>query len=63
MAWYNLVRPHERLRSATPEEIHTGAAQRFAPSVARTAVAGLALRVRYLEGRRHLPIVALERAA
>jgi len=64
MAWYNRVRPHERLRGATPEEIHEGADPRSAarapspPSVVR-----LALRVRYLEGRKHLPIVKLERVA
>jgi len=62
-AWYNQVRPHERLGGATPNEIHDGAepsAERRANG--RTGVR-LALRVRYLAGRKHLPIVALERAA
>jgi len=62
--WYNRMRPHERLRGATPDEVHSGAEPsrdwgRFDPRNG----AGLALHVRYLEGRKHLPIVTLERVA
>jgi transposase InsO family protein len=81
--WYNRVRPHERLRGATPDEIH-GIAEpfreraRFEPRVrwpraakctspqstsGECSGARLALHVRYLEGRKHLPVVALERTA
>jgi transposase InsO family protein len=60
-AWYNRVRPHERLRGATPDEIHGGAKpfrepERFDPRGGDR----LALQVRYLEGRKHLPIVTLK---
>lgn len=59
--WYNGVRPHERLHGDTPEEVHD--------RVPRVERANLrlgdqsALRVRFVDGRKHLPIVALERAA
>jgi transposase InsO family protein len=82
-AWYNRVRPHERLGGATPDEIQDGAELRWKrarfetrsrwPRGARCAAqrssvvgrcgAQLALRVRYLGGRRHLPVVRLERVA
>jgi transposase InsO family protein/transposase-like protein len=65
-AWYNRVRPHERLSGATPDEIH----DRVEPIWQRALVqhddrggARLALQVRYLEGRKHLPIITLDRAA
>ncbi len=82
-AWYNRMRPHERLRGATPDELHAGdkpfrERARFEPrarwprdarSVSPHSTSGaccgarLALHVRYLEGRKHLPIVKLERVA
>jgi transposase InsO family protein len=82
-AWYNRMRPHERLRGATPDEFHGGTKPfrgraRFEPRVqwprdARCASprstggnrssARLALQVRYLEGRKHLPLVTLRRVA
>lgn len=67
-AWYNGVRPHERLGGATPDEIHDGAElrwkrARFEPRSRRPRGARCALRVRYLGGRRHLPVVGLERVA
>ena len=82
-SWYNGVRPHERLRGATPDEVYVGAwrrreRSRFEPrsrwprsapyASPRSRIAGprgaeLRLRVSYLEGRRHLPVVALQRVA
>lgn len=74
-AWYNRIRPHERLRGATPEEFHGGGnplQERacFEPSVrSPRSMSGdgcgsrIALDVRYLEGRKHLPIVTLMRVA
>lgn len=57
--WYNGLRPHERLSGATPDEAYSGA------STARPRGAGAVVdvRVRFLDGRRHLPVVALDRAA
>jgi len=82
-AWYNRIRPHERLRGATPDERHDGAEPirrraRFEPRVrsprdprgdsppsttGERCRSRLELDVRYLEGRKHLPIVALRRVA
>jgi len=72
--WYNNFRPHQSLRGASPREIHEGSTPanvgaRVEPRalypLARACerVNRLALRVSYLEGKRHLPIVALDRAA
>lgn len=61
-SWYNGVRPHERLDGATPDEVHGGVGTTHARiSLARGARP--ALRVRYLAGKRHLPVVTLEDAA
>jgi transposase InsO family protein len=60
--WYNRVRPHERLRGATPDEVHDGAEVPL-PRVVGPNTAALTLQVHYLEGRKHLPIVELVRAA
>lgn len=66
--WYNRVRPHERLAGATPEEVIAGSEpswrrELFDPRDPSSRSARLALRVRYLGARKHLPIVRLERAA
>jgi len=67
--WYNRARPHERLRGATPEEIHDGAElpchrpRGVGSASSPPRIARLALRVRYLEGRKHLPMVSLDRVA
>lgn len=62
--WYNRVRPHERLRGATPDEIFgTAEPDRVRPRFVGRSGARLQLDVRYLEGRRHLPIVGLRRVA
>ncbi len=60
--WYNGLRPHERLAGATPDEAYSGGP----PTALRGAGSPGAVpdvRVRFLDGRRHLPVVALERAA
>ena len=59
---YTGVRPHERLAGATPDEVHGGAGAGRAPLSLARGIRPV-LRVRYLDGRKHLPIVALERAA
>lgn len=71
-SWYNGTRPHERLRGATPDEVCRGATPastraRFEPRPGwpvdarhdARRVGGIAVDVRYLGGRRHLPIVTL----
>jgi len=70
--WYNEVRPHRRFGGATPVEFRDGVlpatlAPRFEtraqmPSKAERGVR-VELDISYLEGRRHLPVVKLRRAA
>ena len=74
--WYNEHRPHARHHGATPAEIRDGmkpakdeprfeTRERFAPAAKLRAQPGvkLALDLQFLEGRPHLPIVALKQAA
>jgi transposase InsO family protein len=64
--WYNRMRPHERLGGATPDEVHDGVKPRRKRALLEPGNfqgARIALRVCYLEGRKHLPIVALGRVA
>jgi len=72
--WYNGMRPHDRLGGATPDERCRGAAaagnrERFEPRpgwpadhVTARRVGRLALDVRFVEGRRHMPVVTLKAA-
>jgi len=74
--WYNEQRPHRRHDGATPDEIRTGRlpatelprfeTRRCVPvahALRASQGASLELRVDYLEGRKHLPLVSLRRAA
>ena len=74
--WYNEHRPHARHRGATPAEMSESKQPanhrprfetpgRLAGQAKLRSKRGvmLALNVQYLEGRRHLPIVSLKRAA
>ncbi len=78
MIWYNEHRPHQALNGLTPDEVHRGEASsepsvRFEPRPrwpvntgrdGRCQRAGrLHLIVKLVEGRRHLPVVELTRAA
>lgn len=70
--WYNEFRPHQSLDGMTPAERYDGAgsmAKSFEPRPRWPADDGaervkrLQLVVTFLEGRKHLPIVELKRAA
>ena len=72
--WYNTLRPHMALVGRTPREIFTGRARRRRqleprlkwPHRTRRRDAGgdkVRLAVSYVEGRKHLPIIELRRAA
>jgi putative transposase len=78
VTWYNEYRPHQALSGATPAErlgrapdprrpvfeVRPSSRARGHPPNARSrAYRALELRVHYLEGRRHLPLVELHRAA
>ena len=72
VTWYNDQRPHQALAGRVPTEVHLGSVTRsgkFEPRP-RWAVddqteraAHIRLDVKFVEGRRHLPIVQLTRAA
>jgi hypothetical protein len=76
--WYGAYRPHQGLDGRTPNEVYeAGKVEPFRlraandcnerdppkADLARAELPRLELRVCYLEGRRHLPIVELGRAA
>ncbi len=73
-AWYNAHRPHMAFAGNTPDEVSRGrgrARRRFeprrrwphGPPRARLRGHRLRLEVRYVAGRRHLPVVGLKRVA
>ncbi len=76
MSWYNEHRPHQALNGLTPDEAYRGEASpnpyvRFEPrprwpitGKGRSSRAGrLHLTIKFVEGRRHLPVVELNQAA
>jgi putative transposase len=72
-AWYNTERPHMSLAGKTPREVYKGRRAKRRPleprprwphGLARRAHGAQAtLKVSYLEGRRHLPVIELRGAA
>ncbi len=78
VTWYNEYRPHQGLDGAAPNDVDRGEASsnpgvRFEPRPQwpvntgrddqRQRVSRLHLTVAFVEGRRHLPVVELTRAA
>ncbi len=75
ITWYNQHRPHQALTGLTPAEVYCREASpepsiRFeprprwpSPPDGHTRAGRLHLTVKYFEGRRHLPVVALAQAA
>ena len=66
--WYDAYRPHQSFGGRTPAEVYEGlkrADQRAGTESGSRLTSGeqLALKVSYLEGRKHLPIVDLRAAA
>ena len=66
--WYDAYRPHQSFGGRTPAEVYEGlerADQRAGTESQSRLTSGeqLALKVSYLEGRKHLPIVELRAAA
>jgi len=66
--WYDAHRPHQSFGGRTPAEVYEGleqADQRAGTDSGSRLTSGkqLALKVSYLEGRKHLPIVELRAAA
>ncbi len=76
VTWYNEYRPHQGLHGMTPEEAYRGEASpgsslRFKPrpqwpmtgKSQSSRARRLHLTIKFVEGRRHLPVVELTRAA
>ena len=72
--WYNTQRPHMGLAGKTPREVYAARAarwRRFEPRPkwphrsrrSRASNIKLRLAVSYIEGRKHLPVIELRRAA
>ena len=70
--WYNTYRPHQTLGGMMPEEVYEGRPRcasafelrpRWPVEEEAERVKLIHLVVKFLEGRRHLPIVELKRAA
>ena len=66
--WHDAYRPHQSFGGRTPAEVYEGlerADQRAGgpPVTPLTSGKQLALKVSYLDGRKHLPIVELRAAA
>lgn len=66
ISWFNRHRPHQALDGCTPREVYND----FVPASRRKSSerpthrdTRLTLSVTYHEGRRHLPIIELKRAA
>ena len=60
--WYNEHRPHQALDGRTPLDVHNHSPT-TSPGQDISRDEGLILHVEFLEGRRHLPVVELRRAA
>ncbi len=73
MIWYNEHRPHQALDGLTPNEVYRGEVSpepgvRFEPrprwpAADNSRARRLHLTIKFMEGRRHLPVVELTRAA
>ena len=64
VTWYNELRPHQALNGRTPQEIYDGLPV-FQPKYETRGKNGVKLKlsVSYFKGRKHLPIISLQKAA
>ncbi len=64
MLTYNEYRPHEYLAGRTPQEVYNHSPpKKFLKLVHASEVPEMKLKISYIEGRRHLPVVELKKAA
>ena len=64
ITWYNQYRPHATLQGQTPREVCNGQPSTPPLSVLpRSKAPPMQLTVSYFEGRRHLPIFRIDKAA
>ena len=64
LLWYNQFRPHEYLKSRTPQEVYANSPPlKVIAFKYNSEMPELKLNISYLEGRKHLPVVEIEEAA
>jgi len=62
--WYNQFRPHEYLKSKTPEEVYANSPPlKTLEFKNNSEMPELKLNISYLEDRKHLPVVEIKEAA
>jgi transposase InsO family protein len=63
-AWYNEFRPHEYLSGQTPLEVYNNSPPKeYLKLIPASEVPEMKLHISFLEGRKHLPIIELDKAA
>ena len=64
ITWYNELRPHSYLDARTPEEVYVDAPPiEQVESASNSDLPEFSVRISYFEGRKHLPIVEIKKAA
>jgi len=62
--WYNEYRPHQSLKARTPQEVYSNSPPLSKVEVERNCdLPDFELKIGFLEGRKHLPIIELKKAA
>ena len=64
VVWYNEFRPHQSLNGRTPQERYNQESLKLPRhDVPNSQLPEMKLHVSHLEGRKHLPVIELKRAA
>ena len=64
ITWYNQFRTHEYLKRRTPQEVYSNTPPAKMPAFKRPSeIPEFDVKISFLEGRKHLPIIELQRAA
>ena len=64
VSWYNQFRSHEFLKGRTPQEVYSNIPPAKMPAFKRPSeIPEFDVKISFLEGRKHLPIIELQKAA
>ncbi len=64
ITWYNQFRTHEYLKGRTPQEVYSNTPPAKMPAFKRPSeIPEFDVKISFLEGRKHLPIIELQKAA
>lgn len=63
VVWYNFFRPHQALDGNTPTDVYDANDPPATPKIPNSHLPEMRLHVSFLEGRMHLPVVKLNKAA